>query len=191
MTNRALLRVAALLGALAVVSAACPPLQQAAAQEASKEAKPRREKPPPEPGKGSNSGLPLPRFVSLGSDKVNVRAGPGDRYPIIWQFVRRHVPVEITAEFEYWRRIRDQDGAEGWVHKNLLSGRRYALVTGGIRNFYGEPTREAEVVAQAETGVQGRLLACKGPWCRMDVGGNRGWIPRAQLWGVYADETIE
>ena len=168
----------------AAQEAAQPPTQQAPA-------KARREKPPPEPGKGASTGMPVPRFVSLGSDKVNVRSGPGDRYPIVWQFVRRSLPVEITAEYEHWRRIRDSDGSEGWVHKSLLSGRRYALVTGAVRNFYGEPSRDSEVVMQAEPGVQGRVLSCKGPWCRMEVSGHRGWIQRAQLWGVYADEVVD
>ena len=153
--------------------------------------KPNVEKPPSDPGKGSNSGLPIPRFVSLNSDKVNVRAGPGDRYPITWQFVRRGLPVEVTAEFEYWRRVRDQDGSEGWVHKNLLSGRRYALIAGGVRTLYAEASRGAEIVLQAEAGVQGRVLSCKDAWCRLEIGGRRGWLPRAQLWGVYGNETVE
>jgi SH3-like domain-containing protein len=146
---------------------------------------------PVETGKGPATGLPVPRFVSLGADRVNVRAGPGDRYPIVWQFVRRGLPVEITAEFEHWRRIRDQDGAEGWVHKTLLSGRRYAVVAGGVRSFHDEPDQNSAIVMQAEPGVQGRLLACKDRWCRMEIDGRRGWLPRTQLWGVYSDEVIE
>lgn len=178
-------RLSAIL--LAVLCAGAP-LASAVAADA---APSRRERPAMEPGKGSNTGLPVPRFVSLGSDKVNVRAGPGDRYPIVWQFVRRGLPVEITAEFEYWRRIRDHDGAEGWVHKNLLSGRRFALVAGGIRDLHDEPSQTSAIVMQAEPGVQGRLLACKENWCRMEVNGRRGWLPRMQLWGVYADEVVD
>ncbi len=173
------------------LAAACAVGPVSAVQAADAAPPKRAERPPPEPGKGSNTGLPVPRFVSLGSDKVNVRSGPGDRYPIVWQFVRRGLPVEITAEFEYWRRIRDQDGAEGWVHKNLLSGRRFALIAGGIRNLHDDPSQDSTVVMQAEPGVQGRLLNCKDSWCRMEVNGRRGWLPRMQLWGVYADETIE
>jgi SH3-like domain-containing protein len=141
--------------------------------------------------KGSNTGLPVPRFVSLGADKVNVRSGPGDRYPITWQFQRRALPVEITAEFEYWRRIRDIDGAEGWVHKNLLNGRRFALITGTTRSLFTDPSRTAEVVLQAEAGVQGRVLTCRTGWCRLEIEKRRGWLPQDELWGVYPNEVIE
>ncbi|HKH69397.1 MAG TPA: SH3 domain-containing protein, partial [Reyranella sp.] len=66
------------------------------------------------------SGLPIPRFASLRSDEVNVRTGPGPRYPIDWVFKRKAMPVEIVAEFENWRKIRDWQGASGWVHQSLL-----------------------------------------------------------------------
>jgi SH3-like domain-containing protein len=138
------------------------------------------------------SGLKLPRFVSLNSAKVNVRAGPGVRYPITLQFVRRGLPVEVVAEFEYWRKIRDQDGAEGWVHKSLLSGRRTVVVSGNtVRQLLRKPEFNAEVVARMESGVQARLLACKGEWCQLEVGSWRGFLPRDQIWGVYPDETFE
>ena len=141
--------------------------------------------------RGADSGLPLPRFVSLGSDKVNVRAGPGVRYPITWQFVRKGLPVELVAEYEHWRKVRDQDGAEGWVHKNLLTGRRTALVHGGIASLLRKPDPEAETLAQVEPGVQARLLTCRSDWCQIEVSGQRGWLKRTQLWGVYANERFE
>src|SRR5436305_4699840 len=74
------------------------------------------------------SGLPIPRFVSLKSDKVNVRAGPTRDHDVAWIYTRAGLPVEITAEYENWRRIRDWEGAEGWVYHSLLSGRRTGLV---------------------------------------------------------------
>lgn len=143
--------------------------------------------------RGADSGLPLPRFVSLGSDKVNVRAGPGVRYPIAWQFVRKGLPVELVAEYEHWRKIRDQDGAEGWVHKNLLTGRRTVLVQGGLASLLRkpEPGPEVETLAQVEPGVQARLLTCRNEWCQVQVGSQRGWLKRTQLWGVYANERFE
>ena len=70
----------------------------------------------------------MPRFVSLKSDRVNVRAGPNKDQDVAWVYTRAGMPVEITAEFENWRRIRDWEGAEGWVYHSLLSGRRTAVV---------------------------------------------------------------
>ncbi len=141
----------------------------------------------------TRTNLPVPRYVSLTRDEVNMRTGPGERYPIEWVLRRRNLPVEIIAEFEEWRRIREPTGAEGWVHMRLLAGRRTAMVLGRpneIRPLLRQPEAGAPAIARVEPGVVGELLACQGEWCRMDAGGHRGWLPRAQIWGVYPNETV-
>ncbi len=143
------------------------------------------------PQKGADSGLPVPRFVSLAADKVNARTGPGSRYPIAWQYQRRGLPVEVVGEYEYWRRIRDRDGTETWVHKNLTSGKRYALVDGTIRELFKKPDPNSDVLLTAEPGVQARLRKCQDSWCQVEIAGARGWIPRNHLWGIYASESFE
>ncbi len=130
----------------------------------------------------------LPRFVSLRADKVNVRAGPGVQYPIVWVFVRRGLPVEIVAEFDLWRKIRDREGVEGWVHRSLLAGTRAVIVTGDTHVLYRDPDAASAPVAQVEAGVVARLMACAGGWCRVKAASHRGWIERAHLWGVYPSE---
>lgn len=137
------------------------------------------------------SGLPIPRFVSLGADKVNFRTGPGVRHPVAWVFERKGLPVLVTAEFDYWRKVRDQDGAEGWVHKSLLSGRRTALVVGQVRALRSEPRAEAPVVLRAEPGVIGRLLACAEAWCRLEIAETTGWLPRKHVFGALDDERFD
>lgn len=144
-----------------------------------------------EDAEGATSGLPIPRFVSLGADRVNVRTGPGERYPITWVYVRRALPVEVIAEFELYRKIRDQEGTEGWVHKRLLSGRRSVLISGAIQPLYRTPDRKAPIVLQAEPGVQGRLIRAKGDWCEVEIAGRRGFIERKYLYGVLPNETFE
>lgn len=133
----------------------------------------------------------LPRFASLRSDEVNLRAGPGKQYPVEWVFLRRSLPVEIVAEYGQWRKVRDVDGSEGWVHESLLSGRRWVMVTGAVRTLYREPARDAAPVLRAEPGVLGRLRACRGDWCRIEIGDRAGWIARGGIWGVYPGETVE
>ena len=135
--------------------------------------------------------LPVPRFVTLRSDKVNVRTGPGEQYPIDWVFTRKDMPVEIVAEFEHWRRIRDVDGTEGWVHERMLQGRRGVMITGSVRPLRRQPIANAGIVARAEPGVVARLLECQGPWCRVDAGEATGWVRRDEVWGVFPDETVE
>src|SRR5690606_10190717 len=122
---------------------------------------------------GSASGLPVPRYVSLKSDRVNVRSGPTKDHDVAWVFTRSGLPVEITAEFENWRRIRDSEGAEGWVYHSLLSGRRTAVVTARDKDqlipVAGSPGPDADIVARLEPGVVAQVRRCDGKWCR--VGG--------------------
>ena len=124
--------------------------------------------------------------ASLRAGEVNLRTGPGLRYPVAWVFVREALPVEVIGEFGDWRQVRDHDGAEGWVHRVLLSGRRSVLVTGGVRVLRREPRPESSTIARVEPGVQGWLNACRSEWCEIDLDGHRGWMPRDYLWGVYA-----
>lgn len=138
----------------------------------------------------AETGLPLPRFVSLRSAEVNLRTGPGNTYPIDWVYKRRHMPVEVIAEFDNWRKIRDWEGAVGWVHQNLLDGRRYVLIT-GERLLLSRPAPDAPPVARVMAGVIARLLTCQAAWCRLDADGHEGWLPRDGFWGVYAAETFD
>lgn len=139
------------------------------------------------------SGLPLPRFVSLRSDEVNLRTGPGVRYPIDWIYSRRDLPVEVIAEFEAWRKIRDWQGTEGWVHQSMLSGRRMMVVIGAARPLRSGDSDSAEPVAIVEPGVLGRILSCPRAreFCRVEVNQIPGWLRRDELWGVYKGEWLE
>ena len=140
--------------------------------------------------RAAETGLPLPRFVSLASDEVNVRTGPGKRYPISWVFVRRGYPVEIIEEFEHWRQVRDMSKDIGWVHKNLLSGRRTIVITGEDRPLYEDPDVDSVVTLIAEPGVLGKLLECDGAWCQLEIAGLSGWIPAIHFYGVFENEKI-
>lgn len=139
-----------------------------------------------------STNLPLPRFVSLRTDPINMRTGPGVRYPVDWVYTRRGFPVEITAEFDTWRRIRDPDGGDGWIHTSMLSSRRTALVTGGLRPLRRTSEDQGELVASVEPGVVVSILRCPtGSYCRVEVDGVQGWVRRDHMWGVYPDEEIE
>src|SRR5437868_5496125 len=113
------------------------------------------------PSHAAESTLPTPRFAALRSDEVNVRTGPGVRYPIDWVFTRKTLPVQITAEVDTWRKIRAVDGTEGWVHQSMLTGRRTAMVTGELRTLRKRNDAEAAALALLEPGVIGSLLECR------------------------------
>jgi SH3-like domain-containing protein len=139
----------------------------------------------------AESSLPVPRFVSLRSDDVNLRTGPGVRYPVDWVFQRKTLPVEVLAEVDTWRKIRTPDGTEGWVHQSMLTGRRTAVVVGDVRTLRARNDPNAAVVARLEPGVIGSLLECRDAWCRLEVAGQKGWMPRDELWGVLPTENFD
>jgi SH3-like domain-containing protein len=132
----------------------------------------------------------VPRFVSLRQDEVNLRTGPGERYPIDWVLVKKGLPVEILQEFEAWRKIRDSQGSEGWVHQRMVSGVRTVIITGETRTLHADPDAASFAVARAEPGVIARLLECRGAWCRIAAQERKGWLRRNELWGVYPDEAV-
>jgi SH3-like domain-containing protein len=134
---------------------------------------------------------PLPPFESLRWDKVNLRAGPGDQYPIRWVLTRKGMPVEVLDRYDVWRKIRDWQGSVGWVHERMLMGNRTVMVTGREHTIRAEPRATARPVAHAEPGVVGRLLSCRGDWCRIDAQGFKGWVERRDIFGVTANETVE
>lgn len=144
-----------------------------------------------DPGKGVVTNLPLPRYVSLKSTEGNARRGPGLTHRIDWVFTRAGMPLRITAEFENWRRIEDQDGAGGWVHYTLLSGVRTVLVSQDMAEFRIKPNRAANVLAQAEFGVVAKVLECDIAWCRVSANGEKGWVEKTALWGVDPGEIVE
>jgi SH3-like domain-containing protein len=143
----------------------------------------------------TTSGLPVPRYVSLKSDHVNVRAGPTKDNDVAWVYTRSGLPVEITAEFENWRRVRDSEGAEGWVYHSLLSGRRTAVITmkhkDDLAPLYESADTTSVVTARLQVGVLAQVKKCTSVWCHISGSGFDGWIEQQRLWGVYADEKVD
>lgn len=143
------------------------------------------------------SGLPLPRFVSLKAGKVNSRIGPGVNYPVDWMYLKPGLPMEIVQEYDNWRKVRDADGAEGWINQSMLSGHRTAIAAPWQRGkdaqliLLSEPEKNARTVAVIEPGVVGSIKKCNGEWCEMTFAGKSGWLAQSQLWGAYPGEAIE
>ena len=140
----------------------------------------------------AQTGLPIPRFVSLRSKPVNLRTGPGTQYPVEWVYMKSGLPVEIISEFGTWRQIKDFQGREGWIHQPMLSGRRTVRP---LRDAY--LLRAANVgalpLAKIEAGAVGRLISCpKGLLlCKVEFENFQGWMHKDRIWGVYPDEVYE
>lgn len=145
-------------------------------------------------GRGKVTGLPLPRFVSIKADPANVRIGPGTDYPVKFTIVRRGLPVEITAEFGNWRRIRDWNGDEGWIFAGLLTGRRTALVNPWSEaepiTLHASAEKESSVRAIMHPKVLVRIEECDGEWCEVNARGRDGYVRQTELWGAYPREVF-
>jgi SH3-like domain-containing protein len=159
--------------------------------------------PPPKPAapakpavpadEGTVTHLHLPRYVCLRSEEVNMRSGPGARYPVLWQYKRRDLPVKIEREFDVWRLIEDMDGIKGWVNQALLTGRRTYVVTATSDvTLRADASDGAAAVAMVKPGVVGRILACANgaAWCRVQAGDYSGYLPRAAFWGTDPGEAV-
>jgi len=143
----------------------------------------------------TTSGLPVPRYVSLKSDHVNVRAGPTKDNDVAWVYTRAGLPVEITAEFENWRRVRDSEGAEGWVYHSLLSGHRTAVVTMKSKDelapIYDRADQTSAVAARLQAGVVAQVKHCAAGWCHISFNGYDGWIEQKWVCFKYAYEKVD
>lgn len=146
-------------------------------------------------GRGPETNLPLPRFVSLKTSEGNARRGPSLSHRIDWVFTRKHMPLEIIAEYGHWRRVRDRDGMGGWVHYSLLSGARTAIVTQELLPMRSRPTQRAPETARLENGLVLRIDRCEDDWCRViardEAAAHKGWVRQEALWGVKPHELVE
>ncbi|CAN7542800.1 SH3 domain-containing protein [Rhizobium sp. T1470] len=145
------------------------------------------------------SGLPLPRFVTLKSKRVNLRIGPGTDYAASWMYLKAGLPVEIIQEYDNWRQIRDADGTEGWVNQSLLSGSRAAIAApwmkGKGKSVYVNMRRDAlpsaSIIAKLEPGVMMNIGECNGDWCFAKSDGAEGWVAQSEIWGAYPGEAFK
>lgn len=141
--------------------------------------------------RGPVTGLPLPRFVSMKAPEGNVRRGPALSHRIDWVFKHAGTPLKITAEHGHWRRVEDRSGEGGWMHYSLLSGSRMGLVTGAKTAFRLKPTEGAAAAAFAEEGAILRMTRCEAQWCQVMAQGQKGWVQKTSIWGVFPSETFE
>jgi SH3-like domain-containing protein len=150
-------------------------------------------------GKGITN-LELPRFVSLKARRANMRVGPGKTYAVSWLYTKTGLPLEVVQEFDYWRRVRDSEGTEGWLYHSLLSGKRTAVTApwkkldnGAFEEIvaYSKPSEDASVTLRFQPNVVAEVKTCDGNWCRITHEKGAGWVKQAELWGVYPDEKIE
>ena len=190
-TRTVCIRAGALAVSLALVPLASAP--RAAAQTKTETGTATTKKPVFNPDIGSSTGLPLPRFVSLRADAVNLRVGPGDQYPIQWVYHRVGLPVEVLREFDVWRLVVDSQGNKGWMHEATLIDTRHFVIAGASQvTLYRSPDDQSRAAAQLMPGVVGLIERCGAGagWCRVRVDHRSGWLERTAFWGSFPGEKI-
>jgi len=137
------------------------------------------------------TGLPVPRFVTLKSGEVNMRAGPGTEYPVLWQYRKKDLPLRVEAEFGVWRKVVDHEETTGWMHQSVVSLKRHALITASSARIYASPDNGAALVAVAERNALLELQSCPTQWCKVAAGDLRGWVARTAIWGLLDGEILD
>ena len=137
------------------------------------------------------SDLPVPRFVTLKFDEVNLRAGPGREYPVLWQYRTVGLPLLVNSEFDIWRKVVDHDGTAGWMHGSVLSLRRMALVKNNMAAIHANPDKKSIIIAFAERNALVELKSCPKAWCKVVSEDVKGWISRQSLWGLLKEESLD
>ena len=144
----------------------------------------------PAPGRAADTEPALPRYATLRANEVNLRTGPGEQFQIQWVYVRKGFPIQVIAKSDVWRKVRDWQGTEGWVHQRMIADSRAVIVRGDVRALHSDPDPAATVVARVEPGVIAKLLECHGAWCLVEAQDLRGWLGRNEIWGVGPDEEV-
>lgn len=131
------------------------------------------------------SGLPIPRFVATKAGRTNLRAGPGNHYPVRWVYLRKDIPLKVVAEFDFWRKVQDVDGDEGWIHKNLLMNSHTVWIKAPIVEVLASPEALDKIILKAEKGVEAEFLKdTQGKYAKVRIQGVKGWVLTEHIWGV-------
>ena len=140
---------------------------------------------------GSNTGLEIPRFVSLKSNEANIRVGPSKNYPIEIKYIKKNYPLKVLDEYEEWRKVEDFKKNIGWIHKSLISGTRTGIVlSNDNKNTQLLNTLDGNVIGEIGRGNIVYLEKCKIDWCLVSFGNYRGWIDKKNIWGIKEKEII-
>ena len=123
------------------------------------------------------------RMVSVKGRKVNLRAGPGTKYEVLWE-LGRGFPLKVIKRKGGWLKVRDFENDEGWLLARLVNRVPHMVVKRRRVNIRSGPGKRYRLVGKANYGVVFRTLKRKGAWVKVrHENGTTGWILRKLLWG--------
>ena len=136
-------------------------------------------------GRPTPSGQPVPRWLSLKSDEVRARQGPGLDYRIMWEYQVSSLPVQVIAETTEWRKICDPDGAVAWVHRSVVSSRR-SVFNASAEEIAIHSGRSTTSSVRARLSPRSLVAVdeCEEGWCEVRIGRMRGWVQQRAVFGA-------
>ena len=141
---------------------------------------------------GNETGLEIPRYVSLKSNDANIRVGPSKNYPIVIKYIRKNFPLKILEEYGEWRKVEDFKKNNGWIHKSLISGNRTGIVLSKeSKNITLLNTINGNVIGEVGQGIIIYLKKCKIDWCLISTGNFKGWMDKKYIWGIKETEVFK
>ena len=140
---------------------------------------------------GKETGLEIPRYVSLKSNDANIRVGPSKNYPIEIKYIKKYYPLKVLEEYEDWRKVEDFQKNFGWIHKSLISGTRTGIILSNDNNTIKLlNTLKGNIIGEIGKGNIVFLEKCKIDWCLVSSRNYKGWIDKKYIWGVKEKEII-
>ena len=133
----------------------------------------------------------VPYWAAISAGDALMRTGPGRAYPAMWRYQRPGLPLKVVQVHNSWRKVRDMEGAEGWMAAVLLTAERSAIVVDNVMPLHASPDSSTRVLWRVEPGVVGKIRKCSNGWCRFTTQGKTGWIRMSGLWGVEAGEQVD
>lgn len=125
-------------------------------------------------------------FASLRANETNVRAGPGQNYPIKFSYRLKGIPMQVISEYDNWNEIKDYEGQSGWVMQSLLTKKRTLMIRTSKEfiNLYKKNNEKSRVLLRLENNVIGDYLKCVEGWCAIEVADKKGWVKEEDVFGV-------
>ena len=141
---------------------------------------------------GKETGLEIPRYVSLKSNDANIRVGPSKNYPIEIKYIKKNYPLRVLEEYAEWRKVEDLYNNIGWIHKSLISGIRTGIVlSNDSKNIKLLNSIDGNIIGEIGDGNIIFLEKCKIHWCLVSLGNFKGWMDKKYIWGVKEKEIIK
>jgi SH3-like domain-containing protein len=130
----------------------------------------------------------IAEMLSVNSDSVNLRSGPGTNYDVKWEY-GKGFPLQIITKKGDWVEVSDFENDSGWIYKPLLSDKGHMIVKVHKNenkkiNIRSGPGTNYKIVGKAYYGVVFETLEQRDGWIKIKhETGLVGWISRSLIWG--------